>query len=969
MGKLLLLLLLAAAPAQGSAVWTENQVQTFCGLDTFHDSSKIADCDSQDVQNFLTDSGTLEKFPGMSRIVTEVLAGYPVKFLGRFVANSGTKFLLIQSSASIYSTTLGGSPTLLQLQTTDDDVDMVQAFGKAYFVNGVDVAWSFDGTSTAAVSAIPTCFFVEFDHERIYCGKTTTSKAQVSVSSFGGAGFWTVPTTLTADSPTSFNFEQNDGKPITCLAKTPYGIFVGKRNSIYIVKGYDNSTYYKRLVSPNIGCVDDRSIQMVDGRLTWLSLEGIYSWDGSGPPALISGKIEPTVLSIRQLNSVLDSWMLTTEIEWETGTFGTNGPSNVWDSDTITGTLMPSSFTFVDTSSANFGAGLMVGISTRIYVSSITLGPNMGTQFFLDDFEDGGFGENPTWTEDQAGWAIGSAVAAGGRVACRVDATETSASESNGIRVSSNVTPAGRWGIKLFRKEVTISGGVTLFRFKFISDPSSGDGYALEAISNNVNPSDGSNMALRLVRRQSGSDVLISSQAINMAPTTSSTHTFQVERSTVGVFRVLSNNGAAVLFSGYDYELWPGTSQVKVSLEGSVSGCGDPKIGVDSVTIAGFQSAGYMQSQVWDMKFSTPVGGPFLPSTTTPTGTTMSFMTRSGAAAAGPFSAWVAISTGGRVVEQGRYWQWQSSFTTTIGTVTPEVGQVPLEATSTGYYYSPVQFIGTAISSWSTVDFTDEALAGRVAYAVRATTYSFAEDATLPAWTAHTNHTRPAISTGSYVQERIGAFPGSTSDTVRVNSSIWNWQEGTEKRVSSVFIDHRYFLCVSISTSGNVNDQCLVLQKNGEWTVMTGKNIDSLALYDDYPVAGSGDTDSNVWRIMDPNAKNFDVTIQTSTWVSKDFVLGEPFQNKILHGIWTEADYSASSTLTIGYAIGKSDSYTQKTIALDSTANFSNKFTTLDSGYTISKYLRFRFYNAGRDHSLKLNGYSFMTETEPMTQD
>jgi len=46
---------------------------------------------------------------------------------------------------------------------------------------------------------------------------------------------------------------------------------------------------------PGFGCVNDRTVQIVDGNLMWVDREAVYFWDGQGRPIDITGKIRDKV--------------------------------------------------------------------------------------------------------------------------------------------------------------------------------------------------------------------------------------------------------------------------------------------------------------------------------------------------------------------------------------------------------------------------------------------------------------------------------------------------------------------------------------------------------------------------------------------------------------------------------------------------------------------------------------------------
>src|SRR5258708_5457334 len=202
----------------------------------------------------------------------------------------------------------------------------------------------------------------------MFCGGPSIDLSQVAISSYTGFQYWTpsaiVP--LPTNSAATFEVNPNDGDSIKCMKATPWGLFIGKRNSSYILKGYDNNTFYLQTIDPAIGCVSQRTFQMVNGLATWASQKGVYQWPGGGPPVWISEKIDPTYRGIRQLSSNSNSWTISQQPDWQSGFITLNGPSPSWDAVDMPSFVFPSSFTtFNDVSSITWNSGTFTGTGSN----------------------------------------------------------------------------------------------------------------------------------------------------------------------------------------------------------------------------------------------------------------------------------------------------------------------------------------------------------------------------------------------------------------------------------------------------------------------------------------------------------------------------------------------------------------------------------------------------------------------------
>jgi len=95
--------------------------------------------------------------------------------------------------------------------------------------------------------------------------------------------------------PTNNFIQCNAADTINGLVSFNDKVVVFGKSSFGIILGSTSDDFQYTEVSPNIGCVDNRSIQIITVRgvpkLQWLSQFGVYQWDGSNIQ-LISDKIE-----------------------------------------------------------------------------------------------------------------------------------------------------------------------------------------------------------------------------------------------------------------------------------------------------------------------------------------------------------------------------------------------------------------------------------------------------------------------------------------------------------------------------------------------------------------------------------------------------------------------------------------------------------------------------------------------------
>ena len=908
--------------------WAQIPIQGFGGVDTYHDSGVIDDHDAQDARNVLTDAGSLEKRPGNRRIVDSGLPN-DVRFVGEYVNGSGTRYLIYHSSDAVWQTNLGGAPVKLSTTSTSYEVDCTTIFGNLYCGNNFDNSWFWNGTSTGVVSGMPKCKFLIGENERVYCANTNNSNVRVEISSYGGAGYWTVPSILTVDSPAFWDFVKNDGTGITCFKSTPWGKFVGKPGKTFVLKGYDNNTYYVRPVDMQIGCVDNRTVQMVEGNLVWLGQNGVYSWNGTGAPVLISQEIDNTVKQFRQLSSNSGFWNVTTQAEFQQGDLTASGAGAPISATIYSGAITPSSATFqtIHTSAT------LVQVSTTLIPSGtssldITSAAIVGGHFSASAGTD--------WT-------------------CNVDPIGGNTSCDDNY---SALCPSGSTDpqcLHLCGPE-SCSGSVAVLKIKYISGVDGTTVLQTDTITGN----------------NSGQE---QPQTRDMSGITASTSVlvqfYNSQDSSRAIKKLTIPKGFNLIF---EWKMSCTASGRCPGYAGSPGAYSDHYI--SNVRLSSYPAVGTATSQTFDTTVSTPVFGPFQTTISSNSLATLSFQEQDSADGASWGTA-AALVPGNRPALQRRYWRLIENFANSRATMTATATQPStLAAQTTGYYNSAVHFVGSALTSWLAFDATEASVAGGSnTYWVRSSTNFFTIESSTPSWLGQPNHqnivaSTGVVSTGLYYQWRTLFNLNSATNTLVVTDVNSQWQEGTSVPAASLGFEQRYYLCGMYSTTTIKNDLCAVYQRNKKWTLFDGPSYYSIGLYNKIPTAGSGNGDGYLWNIMRPDLYSDDGAAISAYWITKDFSLGAPFNVKTLYEIWTDAKYNTyASSVTIGFAPNKGSSFTSKDVNLNPSSGFVSTFMTLDDGYKDGKYFKFKLSNSTNDHYMKVNSVSAILEKKATTHD
>ncbi len=976
----LLLALLLAVPAAAQLYppsWKPISVSKWGGLNLLNDTTMI-DGDCQDCQNVLTDNSYLEKRPGNVLLKT-ILAGYGVTYVNDWTAPSGSRYLIAQASGTIYQTNFSGAPVALSTIAAGYNLTMTPAFSKAYFADGARALWYWDGTSTATATdptsgaAAPICTYTVFKDNRIFCGNIpNASSSQVDVSSSGGANYWQVPADAASvdNAPNSFLFTPDDGDYITCMAATPWGVFVGKRYSSYMIKGNGNLSYDPRILDPRIGCVDNRSVQVDYGVLKWLSIDGVYGYDGAGPPHILTRELDPLMKKIRQGQTSEGQWATQLQPDWASGTTSSTTyptPPADWNFTSVPGEIFPSSFTLHDDNTnpslqtngkVGFSSDTLVNIDTQTYPLDIgvaqVLPSSTGVQVWMSSFPSGGYSAlYTTWTVTSGAFdlatanlyfpELGNNILAPDGVLYYPAGTNTLYT----VAASSSGSPTSGWnygfwsivwepgyelnGSKTYGKCAVLNGDVC-FEYDFISDrPVEGawTGYGVSATQSSCSGTS-CTYSFSLIKSVAGSKTAFANASANITTNSSSVvfSTVSVSLAPGGQFIIYL--GTSPIVHGYDSGASGKIAKIS-SLSLNLDTCLNKpcnEYGINTaanLNLKGYGS-GSIVSRIYDSGLTTPLPGIFLSSYTlqgvtgisTPE-TELDFYVRASSSPNNDlWTAWQASSNNVVVTSLNkRYWQYEALFTSRVASATVQLGTVDLVGVATGYYYSKVNFVGANITAWKQFAVT-EGTPGTYGYSVRAATYAFAAGATSPTWTSQSANQNISIATGSYAQFRLDSTALSNASLAEPISAVFlRWQTGANIPVASAALDRRYYLCVTISTSASTPDTCLVHQRNGKWVFWKGPTVGAMGLYNYNVVVADGGTSSKVWEIMQPGVYSDDGTAIDAYWISADFTDGVVFLGKTVHEMWVDAAPVALSSVTVSYQINKNPGWNDVTVNLD----------------------------------------------------
>lgn len=896
--------------------------------------------DCQDAQNVLTDNGYLEKRPGNVFLSSVTSTHDALLYNNEWVAPGGSRFLVTQASNTVRVAIPPGTTSYLNTVANGFQIMTTPAFSKLFFADGYRPLWYWDGNSTATVTDFsgniaPICTYTGFKDSRMWCANIPNeSTSRVRVSSSGGGGYFTVPyNAFQLDNAANyFDLNPDDGDYITCMAATPWGMFVGKRQSTWVIKGTGNLSYEVRQLHTRIGCADNGSVQLVYGSLVWLGLDGVYAWDGGLVPTLISPELDPMMTKTKAYLNPLGIWSTQLPADWNAGLSDSDTlhltPS--WDPNTVPGEIFPSSRTFSDNVEAEFRQGTVPG---GMDTGGITTdGNNLRMSTAPYNILNGNFA-----TGDLTHWTCVATAVSGPTGNCAVHDIN-----------QGSPTP----GTTNYTKVFAFGNGVTqAFTLAILR---ASDDTVLWTRNDGQVPSIDTGLTLDLT------GLGLSTQSLKI----------QFGAHGNGTETTLTSN-AFVAVSSISYQVFGGRYNNGGNSDNGVIGITNVEVNTYFDQNLASQTRSLV-SRTYDTRINSPVGlltqiQESSAATTIPIAWTFQYSTQT----SGPWTSVTGFVDGQTVSGAQRYWRYEEDFTSAYATMTAESSAFQITAVETGTYYSKVEPIDAAITSWRL--FAVNTLSPTpYDFYVRTATYAFSITDALPAWVAQEPNDVVAASTATYAEFKIdSSFLGPPSyNTIPPISGIfvsWRTSGGNSgNAVSSAAIDRRYYLCLPLSTgtATTATQNCMVRQKNNKWVFWRGPTVGAMGTYNYNAIAGDGGTSGKVWKIMQPGSYDDDGSTISAYWVSADWTDNLVFNRKTLHEMWVDAMAVAKSSVTMAYAVDKSSQWNNYTFYLDngqapSVGNLPsvgavngviNKWVPIAKGYDMGKYIRVKFSDSTQSY-------------------
>lgn len=857
------------------------------GLNTRVSSLHIANNECQDAQNVYFDEKGITVRGGSAKRNNTYIGDNDDSVTGlyEFKKSDGSDYCVAFSSTSMYySTDKCQSFTLLvSTLTIDSDVNCVPFQDRLYCVNGTDDFY-FDGSHFVPAS-LPAGKGLRVHQNRLWCYGVSGNLSRVYYSDVGDGNSWDTVLQYVDFNPEDGDIVEGIGPPIFDVLP------IYKRYSTWVIRGRQSADYTPSLVIKNVGARYHRSIKnlILQGRTYQLfdSLgprggePGIYSFNGIVVD-YASRKIRETLKDLANFRSLSEFKQWTTQSEWETGT------SNEGISTTIdVGTLSPSSWTATDTSGADFAAGTLVAVNTTSVSGSLAL-DRTKTE---DDFSDGDYTSNPTWTKIDT-WGTSSVSVTDGKL--HVWVPSESDHRGQGVIIQeSAVKSTGTWKFK-YKQSSDYDYVSSYFVFLSETEPEiKWDGFKYDLYYKGYAVDMDNYMKIYRDDDDSNFHTVTSNIACSAKNTE---REITVKRDSDGNF-TLTACGTTVTATDTTYG--------KPNYLGLMNRAADGAnfwSEWDDIEIP--NSTGSILSQSFDTALTTPTWGLIEITSTVPIGTTWTYETQTSSSSAGTWETLATATNDTQIPSAQKRWiRYKISVDVTTPPYSsdsePRITDVTISAASTGTWTSAETYLSNDLSTWGLLQ-SSETTAGLATwtYKMRSSTYSGGTASA--SWGSVTNNATIGIATGAYIQaQATNSFPVST-DTAKINSLTVNYNEGAEAESSCAEVYEGRYYWFGQSEGGSENDLGYVLDSNLAWTKLTGLYVRSATILDGNLYTGDSLTSNGGFVRMQDTGTNDDGTAISAYWQSKDFLLASDEIMKTVSDVYTTfvgADTSVDLTL------------------------------------------------------------------------
>jgi hypothetical protein len=866
-----LLLSLLLVPVLAHAQAGNIHIDKFGGLDDTDAAATIPDSEAQDALNVESnlDGTSIKKRQGYALEASLTYSTAAVTGVTHFTCDSGDRVTVVCHDR-VCAKSVNGASFSNFFTTATAGVQrwsFVSVDGDLYGANDKhDPVFKYDCTNLTNPTGIPAGSLLELTQDRLAVADVTAFPNRVYYSKSG------VYTNFTAGVNSEDSYTDDVGAPgdkITSL-KFNTALYIFKSNSITRCILGDQYTSRCDLISNSVGTSEALSVVSSPAGIAFRGTDKAFWLLNDSGLSQISKKIKN--LTASQIAGIGRSNIQTDRTDWDAGV---QTPTGTWRADVNIGSIVNSSFSFVDTSSGDFLSGTVTNISSNT-AGSVTLSISSGL------IVGGDFTDSLAWR-------------------CAFPGTnKCDATIANGALTAGGFFNAHCYGSTGYCGHTCQTAA---------------SGCAAQSTTVVISTSAGRNQHVG-----SGTSVTYSdttgSHSVYIGGITIST-TIAIAFYDAGHNESLTDQDqiylTTITSNGF-YVMWDEQFDCN-----NCNGCSATGSGFcanktySNVRVSSYAPTGTLISRTFDTTLSTPTFGGLPVAMSSNTIGAVTFKEQ-GSTDGSTWGTAVAVTPGARPQSQKRYWRYEADFTTYSGTITARLDQVgELLASSTAEYRTQCIEPGPNISSWGILSCAQTTAGnGSLVYY----TTSAATCATLPSTRPSTwvgsavtgNNSTIAISTGAAMYVGFRSLLGSATDQAQVDACTIYWNEGGNSQpVWGVYsgLQNSLFWSTTLSPNSTANRVLKYDMNLSEWYPwdLTATALDYI---DGYLYFGSS-TGGYWYKQGVVNSDNG--TAINAYWKSKDFSGGAPFQEKTWQKSSVVVTNQQSGSLTATYTLSDGSAY------------------------------------------------------------
>lgn len=754
--------------------------------------NQIADNEAVSIVNFHVDPnsrGLIQRRGSQKRNTTQ-LSGSVFVDPFTLVKSNGNAYLVAVASRTVYYSTDNGSTwTSLLTTATYNTVWSGVAFvdDNFYMVNQNDGGRQFTGSALPTAGSMPSAKYLQSYQNRLFAANTAANPYRLFFSGLLQPTTWTV-TTDWIDLPEAIT---GIGAPFDG------GLPVYTMNTTWILRGSGPRGFDFQQISSNIGCADHRTIRnfIING----VEYQVFFSLGPNGSRRNFYGLNGGTLVDLGdKVPNLLDSVNVFDSsvrlLDWDTYSDFSLGTTSYTYASSSEEAVKLSTWTGVDTSSADFASGAtMTSVSTGIVVDAL-----YAAVLFNAGLEEGSGSSPSYWTHDLQ--EIGAS--------------------SDWSRTTGNQR-TGTYAAKLNQNNACGGGGGEY------------DIY--------VKDIDGNTVSSLTSQTESGS---YTNRTLSLAGSSGKIVRIQIDHNFFRISPFCPSGTWIHTFGGNDssqiYSTWFLSDGGNVSYYAKIDSANSDFYFDDFSTTNGVP---LFLSRTFDTSLSSPawiVSG----ANWTSNGHTISARTQSSDDGIS-FDSLVAWSTGSAPTSnRKKYVRYEISFTTsTSGSAVPFVSDVSLSARqSSGTFTSDVRDGGTSLASWDNLNVL---WAGdgshRIFYRTNASSTSILSDP----WVLTTTGTDIPGSNRYFQWRDDMSIAVSTYDpTVTRVMQNFTTSSGAQQPAASIVWNKDYWMSYT-STGSSKNDAVILMNNEGKFSKLSGLNVYGFAVNNRQLFGGDSITDGS----------------------------------------------------------------------------------------------------------------------------